>query len=130
MLSLFFEKKKEKIIKKLLYTYTLVVMVHYSNVFFLFFFCFFFLFCNSLKVNVHFSIISHCNQDNLKLFFFFFFFQNSILLHAERKIKMSKYTNHKLRPEKSKHHHKKHNVTEASILSAVRWTKVVLLLIC
>ena len=65
MLSLFFEKKKEKIIKKLLYTYTLVVMVHYSNVF-----CFVFLFCNSLKVNVHFSIISHCNQDNLKAFFF------------------------------------------------------------
>ena len=92
-------------------------MVHYSN---------FFFFCNSLKVNVHFSIISHCNQDNLKAFFFFFFFQNSILLHAERKIKMSKYTSDKLKPQKSKHHYKKHNVTEASILSAVRWTKVVL----
>ena len=93
-LKFVFRKKKEKIIKKLLYTYTLVVMVHYSNVFFffffVFFFCFFFFvfFCNSLKVNVHFSIVSHCNQDNLKAFFF----QNSILLHAERKIKMPKYT--------------------------------------
>ena len=123
MLSLFFENKKEKITKKLLYTYTLVVMVHYSNVLFFFFF---FFFSNSLKVNVHFSIVSHCNQDNHKAIFF----QNSILLQAECKIKMSKYTSHKLRPHKSKHHYKKNNVTEASILSAVRWTKVVLLLIC
>ena len=68
MLSLFFEKKKEKIIKKLLYTYTLVVMVHYSNVF---------IFYNSLKVNVHFSIISHCNQDNLKAFFFSKFYTST-----------------------------------------------------
>ena len=92
MLSLFFEKKKEKITKKLLYTYTLVLMVHYSNVFF----------SNSLKVSVHFSIVSHCNQDNLQAVFFL----NSILLHAECKIKMSKYTSHKVRPQKSKHHYK------------------------
>ena len=73
MLSLFFEKKKEKITKKLLYTYTLVLMVHYSNVFF----------SNSLKVNVHFSIVSHCNQDNLQAVFFFkilyFYTQNAKL---------------------------------------------------
>ena len=74
MLSLFFEKKKkkEKITKKLLYTYTLVLMVHYSNVFF----------SNSLKVNVHFSIVSHCNQDNLQAVFFkilYFYTQNAKL---------------------------------------------------
>ena len=119
MLSLFFEKKKkkkkEKITKKLLYTYTLVVMVHYSNVFF----------SNSSKVNGHFSIVSHCNQDDLKAIFFkilYFFTQNA-------KLKCQN-TRHKLRPQKSQHHYKKHNVTEASILSAGRWTKVVLLLIC
>ena len=67
MLGLFFEKKKKKIIKKLLYTYMLVLMVYYSN----------FFFCNSLKVNVHFSIISHCNQNNLKAFFFSKFYTST-----------------------------------------------------
>ena len=74
--------------------------------------------------------ISRLVRIVIKITLKLFIFQNSILLHAERKIKMSKYTSHKLRPQKSKHHYKKHNVTEASILSAVRWTKVVLLIIC